>query len=923
MKIIKNLIPHILLLSILFSICPLISTGVARADPAWYSDPAWDCRKLITIEHTGVTANLTDFPVLVTFTSDSDLAAHARDDGNDILFTSADGTTKLSHEIEGFDGATGELVAWVKIPFLSSAVDTDIYIYYGNATAASQEDVTNVWDSNFEMVQHLKDDPDNAHTQDSTSNDRDGAKSGADNPIETVGKIGRAQYFNNNNISCGNLGIGDNYTAECWIKADTLTGSGDHNTYGFTLMASAVSGQGYPLWLAARGTEIRLWAYEGNPGAGWRETTGAGLNTTDVFYIVATATRSSATKVYVNGIERLSFTNDGDVSWTNIFTLGDLRPGRAIYFEGVIDEVRISNNIRSAEWIETSYNNQSSPASFYNVGLEEQFTPTVTSVSPAKGTTADTAILVTINGTNFLDGAGLAAELNFDGANAIAGTAVTWVSATQITAIFDLSGVTANLDAAWDIKVTNPDARSGTGNDLFTVYLPDPTVVSLTPATSINNGPVNIVNLAGTNFVAGATSVKLQKAGGADIDGSSVVVVSPDKVTCTFDITGAATGDWDVVVTVTGAENPIAVLTGGLTIVAPVPPPPVIGVVPRFLGVLVDILGQRTAINIDALGVLFDSCVLTDPGNSFRLELSKGTGVTSANGGIITGIEMVVCNEPPPTPAGLEIITPVYDITGYTGGIMVPSIVFSKPAKLTLSYNPEWLPENTASIFLGCHDPEHGWTRLKAVSGDTACLGTVSAWINHASLFAVMAELAPAEPELVEPAPAKPEINKPEIIIPPPVEPVPIEPEPDEPEPVAPELVELAPAKFELGHTAVNLAEAKAGRPVTISVIVQNTGELEGSYVLRLEVNNGVEQTREVVLAAGESTEVNFSIIKDEPGTYVVTVGGFTVEFTLMAPVFSPDWIKTNWWLVPSVVIVIGVIVFLLVKVSRRHPGSV
>jgi hypothetical protein len=916
MKIIKNLIPLVLLLSILSSMYPLISSGVAWADPAWYSDPAWDCRKLITIDHTGVTANLTDFPVLITFTSDSDLAAHARDDGNDILFTSADGTTKLSHEIEGFDEATGELMAWVKIPFLSSTVDTDIYIYYGNATASSQEDVTNVWDSNFEMVQHLKDDPDNAHTQDSTINDKDGAKNSADNPIETAGKIGRAQDFSSDHVSCGNLGIGDTYTVECWIKADTLIAGGDQNTYGFTVMASAVSGQGYPLWLAVRGTEVRLWAYESTSSTGgWRETTGAGLNTTDDFYIVATANRSSTTKVYVNGIERLSFTNDGDVSWTDIFTLGDLRPGRAIYFDGVIDEVRVSNNIRSADWIETSYNNQSSPASFYNVGPEEHLTPTVTSVSPAKGTTADTAILVTINGTNFVDGAGLAADLNFDGASAIAGTVVTWVSATQITAIFDLSGVTTNLGVAWDIKVTNPDAQSGMGSDLFVIYLPDPSVASITPDTGVNTGPVNITNLAGVNFVAGATSVKLQKAGEADIDGSSVVVVSPDKVTCTFDITGVAAGDWDVVVTVTGAENPAAVLTSGLTVVAPAPPPPVIGVVPRFLGVIVDILGQRTVINVDASGVLFDSCVLTDPGDNLRLELSKGTGVTSANGGIITGIKMVVCNEPPPTPAGLEIITPVYDITGYTGGVMVPSIVFSKPAKLTLSYNPEWLPENTASIFLGCHDPEHGWTRLKAVSGDTASLGTVSAWINHASLFAVMAELVPAEPEVVEPAPVKPEINEPEIIIPPPDESVPVEPEP-----VAPELVKLAPAKFELGHTAVNLAEARAGRPVTISVIVQNTGELKGSYVLRLEVNNRVEQTREVVLAAGESTEVSFNIVKDEPGTYVVTVGGFTVEFTLPAPVFSLAWLKMYWWLAPAAAIIIGLIIFSLIRAAGRHP---
>ena len=40
-------------------------------------------------------------------------------------------------------------------------------------------------------------------------------------------------------------------------------------------------------------------------------------------------------------------------------------------FNGLIDEVRLSSTARSSDWILTSYNNQSSPSSFYNVGAEE------------------------------------------------------------------------------------------------------------------------------------------------------------------------------------------------------------------------------------------------------------------------------------------------------------------------------------------------------------------------------------------------------------------------------------------------------------------------------------------------------------------------------------------------------------------------
>ena len=85
---------------------------------AWFNAD-WSNRKKITIDNAKVTAYLTNFPVLVNFTSDTDLAADAQNDGDDILFTFSNGTTKLSNEIEKFDGTTGELVAWIKIPSVS------------------------------------------------------------------------------------------------------------------------------------------------------------------------------------------------------------------------------------------------------------------------------------------------------------------------------------------------------------------------------------------------------------------------------------------------------------------------------------------------------------------------------------------------------------------------------------------------------------------------------------------------------------------------------------------------------------------------------------------------------------------------------------------------------------------------------------
>jgi len=75
-----------------------------------------------------------------------------------------------------------------------------------------------------------------------------------------------------------------------------------------------------------------------------------------------------------------------------------------------------------------------------------------------------------------------------------------------------------------------------------------PIVTAITPSTAPNTGTVNITNLAGANFQPGA-SVKLSRSGQPDINATNEVTVSPAKITCTFDLTGAASGLWNVTVT--------------------------------------------------------------------------------------------------------------------------------------------------------------------------------------------------------------------------------------------------------------------------------------------------------------------------------------------------------------------------------------
>ena len=99
-------------------------------------DEGWQYRKEITIDPANGGTDLTNFPVLLAIT-DADLAGEALANGDDILFTGDDGATKLDHEIESY--AAGDLVAWVRVPNLSSSTHTVVYLYYGNPGAPNQE----------------------------------------------------------------------------------------------------------------------------------------------------------------------------------------------------------------------------------------------------------------------------------------------------------------------------------------------------------------------------------------------------------------------------------------------------------------------------------------------------------------------------------------------------------------------------------------------------------------------------------------------------------------------------------------------------------------------------------------------------------------------------------------------------------------
>jgi len=129
---------------------------------------AWKYSCALTIDHTKVGADLTNFPTLVCWTgtqSTSNVPAGifsgayaAQAAGGDIRFTSdSAGATELCFEIVSFSSTSAEI--WVKLASVSSSVNTLFYIWWGNSAASAYavSDTygrNNVW-TEFTSVWHL------------------------------------------------------------------------------------------------------------------------------------------------------------------------------------------------------------------------------------------------------------------------------------------------------------------------------------------------------------------------------------------------------------------------------------------------------------------------------------------------------------------------------------------------------------------------------------------------------------------------------------------------------------------------------------------------------------------------------------------------------------------------------------------------
>jgi hypothetical protein len=320
-----------------------------------WTDPNWAYRKKITIQNTNVDSDLNNFPLYVKISSDPNIGAHAQADGDDIRFTLADGVTLLNHEEEAFSITSGSATGhfWVKVPTIYSSHTTDIYMYYGNPNANNMEDVENVWDSSFNLVHHFGENSWNGtsgEVRDSTSNAFNGTRVG-DATTTSNGKIGRGGIFDGNDyVSSGDVNLSNNFTLSFWVLHDTDLTEMSSAWYGYPVIKqSADFCVGWQGWTDGWSISFQ----DSNDTRVFADSTDQ-YATANTWYHIVGVYDGSYLRIYKNS-SQVRAVQKGNYSLYH--------DGVHVYsgyqWDGLIDELRISNTSRSLAWIKFEYHNQS------------------------------------------------------------------------------------------------------------------------------------------------------------------------------------------------------------------------------------------------------------------------------------------------------------------------------------------------------------------------------------------------------------------------------------------------------------------------------------------------------------------------------------------------------------------------------------
>lgn len=259
--------------------------------------------------------------------------------------------------------------------------------------------------------------------------------------------------------------------------------------------------------------------------------------------------------------------------------------------------------------------------------------PTVSAITPAEGENGG-AVLITVTGTNFADGAN---TLRFSNSSNTFELVATYVSATSLTAFVPVGAPVG----VYSLKVSNSNGVSSALASAYTVKVaptPLPTVSDVLPANIGSNDPDVSITIYGANFT-GATAV----IDTAPETALTITSVSSTKIIATIPGMVVA-GTYNIKVTTVGGTNTISSIK--LNVKDPV---------------VIDsgTLEQTTTDPIDLSGT-----------NTIPVQITMQSDETIVNTDTVATIEVVI---PPATE--VTMIDNSGNEVPYTGNINPPQII--------------------------------------------------------------------------------------------------------------------------------------------------------------------------------------------------------------------------------------------------------
>jgi hypothetical protein len=131
-------------------------------------------------------------------------------------------------------------------------------------------------------------------------------------------------------------------------------------------------------------------------------------------------------------------------------------------------------------------------------------------------------------------------------------------------------------------------------------------------------------------------------------------------------------------------------------------------------------------------------------------------------------------------------------------------------------------------------------------------------------------------------------------------------------------------ADIGMGNINVLQPQVAANQQAVIYANVVNKGDLVGYFTVTLKINGQVEETRSVEVNGNSAMPVQFTVVKDEPGTYNVDINGKQTSFTVVDLNSNAVKESRTVFIVALIVCSLAALIALIAIIIRRranHPS--